>query len=80
MVIEFDRLDKHPLSLQTYLFLFLLGATQIALLASEIYTLFRLSKYKEILENTVELNDISEVWPENEGRMVYLQGFMNLAD
>ena len=80
MVIEFDRLDKHPLSLQTYLVLFLLGATQIALLASEIYTLFLLSKYKEILENTVELKDISEVWPENEGRMVYLQGFMNLAD
>lgn len=80
MVIEFDRLDKHPLSLQTYLFLFLLGATQIALLASEIYALFRLSKYKEILENTVELKDISKVWPENEGRMVYLQGFMNLAD
>lgn len=27
----------------------------------------------------MQVKDVSEVWPENEGKLVYIQGFMKLS-
>ena len=49
-----------------------------ALIISEVYHLLQLQKLKEVERNAVKLIDISEVWPENEGKLVFLQGFMKV--
>ena len=49
-----------------------------ALIISEVYHLLQLQKLKEVESNAVKLIDISEVWPENEGKLVFLQGFMKI--
>ncbi len=49
-----------------------------ALIISEVYHLLQLQKLKEVERNAVKLIDISEVWPENEGKLVFLQGFMKI--
>ncbi len=52
----------------------------VALVASELYHQYQLRKFKEIEEQAVKVKDISEIWPENEGKIVFIQGFMKLGD
>ena len=77
-----DRLlwtDERML-LHKYLTLLFLGICYAALLLSEVYYLYEMGKFKEIVDKTVVLKDISGVWEENEGKIVYFQGFLKTND
>ncbi len=64
---------------QEYLTYILLGLSLATLLISELYNEYQLRKYKDLEDHAVRVKDISEVWPENEGKMVFIQGFMRLG-
>ena len=66
--------------LHKYLTLLFLGICYAALLLSEVYYLYEMGKFKEIVDKTVVLKDISGVWEENEGKIVYFQGFLKTND
>ena len=54
--------------------------TYIMLIVSEIAFHQRLHKYVMLERLTMKLKDISKVWSENEGKWIYLQGYMRYSE
>lgn len=52
----------------------------LSLLASEIYHQYKLRSYSQLESQAIKVKDLSEVWPENDGKLVYVQGFMKLGE
>lgn len=52
----------------------------VALFISEIYYLFKLGEFKVIEDSAIKVKDISSVWPENEDKIIFIQGFLRLDD
>lgn len=66
--------------MQTYINILILVLCYLALVVGETYQQYQLRAWLDIEEEeqVVELVDISKVWPENEGKLVYFRGFLRL--
>jgi hypothetical protein len=66
--------------MQTYINALILILCYLALVVGEAYHQYLLLDCLDLEEQVVELVDISQVWPENEGKLVYFRGFLRLDD
>jgi len=62
--------------LKYHLCVIFLVFSYLGLMVSEIHYLMQMIRYKQIERECIKLQDISQIWPENEGRLVYLQGYI----